>query len=73
MPKNVSRERLSSVNGGGRRWASYKQTAAYLGVNVRTLRVMVDDGRLTQYSLGPRVVRFDLDEVDAAFTPKITA
>ena len=53
MPKNVSRDRLSSVNGTGRRWASTKQTAVYLGVTERTVRLMADDGRLTQYYLGP--------------------
>jgi excisionase family DNA binding protein len=66
-PKNVARERLSAVN-GGRRWASFKQTAEYIGVSERTIRLMVDDGRLTQYYLGPRIVRFDLNEVDAAMT-----
>jgi excisionase family DNA binding protein len=72
-PKNVARNRLSSVNGNGRRWATYQQTADYLGVTTRTIRQMVEDGRLTQYSLGPRVVRFDLGEVDAAMTPKASA
>jgi len=57
----------------GRRWASYRQTALYLGVTDRTVREMVADGRLTQYSLGPRIVRFDLNEVDAAMTPQATA
>jgi excisionase family DNA binding protein len=49
-----------------RRWASVKDTAAYIGVTTRTMRQMVADGRLTQYRLGPRIVRFDLNEVDAA-------
>lgn len=71
-PKNAARERLSAVN-GGRRWATYKQVAEYLGVIERTVRLMVADGRLTAYYLGKRVVRFDLNEVDAAMTPKATA
>jgi excisionase family DNA binding protein len=76
VPKNVARDRLSSVNGNGRRWASTKQVAEYLGITERTVRLMVSDGRLVQYSLGPRIVRFDLNEVDAAFAafaPKFTA
>ena len=72
MPKNVSRDRLSAVN-GGRRWASTKQVAEYLGIIERTVRLMVADGRLTAYYLGSRIVRFDLNEVDAAMTPKASA
>jgi excisionase family DNA binding protein len=71
MPKNTARERLESVNGNGngRRWATVKETATYLRLNERTVRLMVEDGRLTQYYLGPRVVRIDLNEVDAAMRP----
>ena len=72
-PKNAARERLSAVNASGRRWANLRLTAEYIGVCERTVRLMVEDGRLTQYSLGPRIVRFDLNEVDAAMTPKATA
>ncbi|WP_445164555.1 helix-turn-helix transcriptional regulator [Mycobacterium sp. Dal123C01] len=53
-----------------RRWATTKQVSAYLGVTVRTIRVMAEDGRLTRYYLGPRIMRFDLGEIDAAFTAK---
>lgn len=69
MPKNTARDRLQTVNGNGRRWATVKETATYLRINERTVRLMVDDGRLTQYYLGPRVVRVDLNEVDAAMRP----
>jgi hypothetical protein len=65
----MGRSASSSANSNGRRWASAKETAAYLGLKTtRTLRVMVVDGRLQQYNLGPRIVRFDLNEVDAAMT-----
>ncbi len=67
MPKNKSQLRLSSVNGSGRRWATKRECAAHLKVTIRTVEHMVADGRLTQYNLGPRIARFDLDEVDAAF------
>jgi hypothetical protein len=30
---------------------------------------MVGDGRLKSYTLGPRIVRLRVDEVDAAFKP----
>jgi excisionase family DNA binding protein len=65
----MARNASSRANGNGRRWATAKETAAYLGLKTtRTLRVMVADGRLTQYNLGPRIIRFDLDEIDAAMT-----
>jgi hypothetical protein len=48
------------------RWASIKDTAAYIGVTTRAIRLMVADGRLTQYALSPRIVRLNLDEVDKA-------
>jgi excisionase family DNA binding protein len=51
-----------------RRWATIKETAAYLRVVDRTVRQMIADGRLVGYYLGPRVVRLDLDQVDAAMT-----
>ncbi|WP_045821118.1 excisionase family DNA-binding protein [Williamsia herbipolensis] len=49
-----------------RRYAKPKVAAEYLGVTVRTIENMVADGRLTAYRLGSRVVRIDLNEVDAA-------
>jgi excisionase family DNA binding protein len=52
-----------------RRWATLQATADYLGVTKRTVRQMVDDGRLNAYRNGSRLVRLDLDEVDAAMTP----
>jgi excisionase family DNA binding protein len=60
--------RNASPNLRGRRWATTKQTAEYIGITTRTVRAMVADGRLRQYSLGKRVTRFDLAEVDLAMT-----
>ncbi|MHA7663733.1 excisionase family DNA-binding protein [Mycolicibacterium sp. HS_4_1] len=52
----------------GRRYASLGETAEYLGVTERTIRTWIADGRLTGYRLGPRFIRLDLNEVDAAMT-----
>ena len=71
MPKNVARERFSSINGNGRRWATVQETAAYLRVTPRAVRLMMDDKRVTAYRLGSRVVRIDLNEVDAAMVAGI--
>jgi excisionase family DNA binding protein len=62
MSKDVTPQR-------GRRWASYRTAAEYVGVTAETIGNMVADGRLTAYRCGPRIVRVDLDELDAAMVP----
>ncbi|MCH5645361.1 excisionase family DNA-binding protein [Gordonia sp. ABSL49_1] len=52
-----------------RRWASIQQTADHLGVTSRTVRSMIADGRLRGYRNGHKVIRVDLNEVDASMTP----
>jgi excisionase family DNA binding protein len=53
----------------GRRYRTLKQAAEYLGVTDRTVRAMIADGRLTGYRNGTRLIRVDLDEIDAAMQP----
>jgi excisionase family DNA binding protein len=52
-----------------RRYAKLTEAAEYLGVTDRTIRQMIADGRLTGYRNGSRLVRVDLNEVDAAMQP----
>ncbi len=52
-----------------RRYAKLAEAAEYLGVTDRTIRQMIADGRITGYRSGSRLVRVDLDEVDAAMHP----
>lgn len=52
-----------------RRYAKLKEAAAYLHVTERTVRQMIADGRLVGYRSGGRLVRVDLNEVDAAMQP----
>lgn len=52
-----------------RRWISQQEAAEYLGVTDRTIRQMIADGRLTGYRNGNRLVRIDLNEIDAAMKP----
>ena len=52
-----------------RRWASVKDAAAHLGVVPRTIREMISDGRLRAYRNGARLVRVDLNELDASIRP----
>jgi excisionase family DNA binding protein len=52
-----------------RHWVKAPGVAEHLDVTVRTVFQMVKDGRITAYRNGARTVRFDLNEVDAAFKP----
>lgn len=52
-----------------RRYAKLAEAADYLGVTDRTIRQMIADGRLTGYRSGARLVRVDLNELDAAMKP----
>ena len=52
-----------------RRYAKLKEAATYLQVTERTIRAMIADGRLTGYRSGTRLVRVDLNELDAAMQP----
>lgn len=52
-----------------RRWATMQQTADYMSVTLRTVREWITQGRITGYRINSRVIRVDLNEVDAAFEP----
>jgi excisionase family DNA binding protein len=52
-----------------RRYVKIAEAADYLQVTTRTVRAMIADGRLTGYRSGGRLVRLDLNEVDAAMQP----
>lgn len=52
-----------------RRYAKPAEAAEYLGVTARTIRQMIADGRITGYRSGTRLVRVDLNEIDAAMQP----
>lgn len=50
-----------------RRYLTVAQAAEYIGVTDRTVRAMTNDGRLTAYRLGDQIVRFRVEDIDAAF------
>lgn len=52
-----------------RRYAKIEEAAQYLGVHHRTIRKMIADGRLTGYRSSGRMVRVDLNDIDAAMKP----
>jgi excisionase family DNA binding protein len=48
-----------------RRYVSIGEAAEYLGVTDRTIRQMISDGRLVGYRNGRKLVRLDLNDIDA--------
>lgn len=52
-----------------RRYVKISEAAEYLQVTDRTIRQMIADGRLTGYRSGSRLVRVDLNQLDAAMRP----
>jgi excisionase family DNA binding protein len=48
-----------------RRLGRITLAAEYLGVSDKTVRRMIASGRLTGYRVGNRIIRVDLDEVEA--------
>lgn len=56
-----------------RRIASINEAAQYVGCTTKTIRRRIAAGDLTGYRFGPRLIRVDLDEVDAILCPIPTA
>ena len=52
-----------------RRLVALKDAAEYASVSPKTIRRRIADGTLTGYRLGPRLLRVDLNELDAQFRP----
>ena len=52
-----------------RRLTTLALAAEYAGVDPRTLRRRISAGDLTGYRLGPRLIRVDLNELDAMLRP----
>ena len=53
--------------------ASLTDAAEHARVSTRTLRRRISDGSLTGYRMGPRLIRVDLNELDAILRPIPTA
>ncbi len=52
-----------------KRLASIETAAAYIDTSPRTIRRSIAEGRLTGYRFGKRLIRVDLNELDAALRP----
>lgn len=62
MPTNKAQRRLESLT----------NAAEQYGVTTKTLRRWISAGRITGYRFGPRMLRVDLDEIDALLRPLAT-
>lgn len=69
MPVKDSVVRRRQPENPPRRWASLKDAADYLDVTDRTIRQMITDGKIRGYRTNQRLVRVDLNEIDAALQP----
>ncbi|CAA0129305.1 Uncharacterised protein [Mycolicibacterium vanbaalenii] len=56
-----------------RRWATKPQAAQYAVVHPNTIDNWVAAGLIRAYKLGPRLVRYDLAEIDAMSTTTAAA
>jgi excisionase family DNA binding protein len=52
-----------------RAYVTVTEAAKYLKVTTRTIRQMIADGRITGYRCSSRLIRVDLDEIDATMRP----
>ena len=52
-----------------RRLESIPHAAEYVGVSTKTVRRWIAAGRVTGYRAGPRLIRVDLNELDAMLRP----
>ncbi|WP_244601908.1 helix-turn-helix domain-containing protein [Mycobacterium pseudokansasii] len=50
-----------------KRFGSIQQAAVEANVCDKTIRRWIAQGRLTAYRVGPRLIRVDLDELEASF------
>jgi excisionase family DNA binding protein len=62
-------EMIDTLKPSRRRYVKIAEAADYLQVTTRTVRQMIADGRLTGYRCGDRLVRLDLNEIEAAMQP----
>ncbi|OZE26167.1 hypothetical protein CH262_08315 [Rhodococcus sp. 05-2255-1e] len=52
-----------------KRLRSIEFAADYLGVDPRTIRTYIADGRLPAWRMGPRLVKVDESDLDNLLTP----
>ena len=56
---------MPDPNEASRRLESIPSAAEYVGVSTKTIRRWIHAGRVTGYRAGPKLIRVDLNELDA--------
>ncbi len=64
---------MSSSSAPKRRTATIAVAAEYVPCSPKMIRRRIADGSLTGYRMGPRLIRVDLNELDALMRPIPTA
>lgn len=52
-----------------RKYSSIADAAGYAAVSEKTIRRWIASGRINGYRAGSRIIRVDLNEIDAALRP----
>jgi excisionase family DNA binding protein len=60
-PKSITSDSVSKQQN---RWLSTAQAAEYLGVSINTVRNYVGGGRLKVRRMGPKLLKFDVADLD---------
>jgi excisionase family DNA binding protein len=63
------KEATAAAAAAGDRFVSIGDAAVYLGVDPMTIRNMIKDGRLQAWTLGPRILRIRLSDIESALQP----
>jgi excisionase family DNA binding protein len=69
MPTSRTKPTTPEPEAAAPRWASPRSTAAYLNVSARTITYKIASGEIPAYRFGPKLVRINLNEVDALMQP----
>lgn len=62
-------KKITTIDDAPRRWGGLTLAADYIGVSEKTIRRMIALGEITGYRMGKRLIRVDLDELDALMKP----
>jgi len=64
---SASRSRVAVLD--RKQLVTLTEAASYAGISTKTIRRRIADGSLAGYRMGPRLIRVDLNEVDALLRP----
>jgi excisionase family DNA binding protein len=67
----LTRAEILAAWQAAQRLVSINDAATYCGVNPRTIRRRIADGSITGYTVGKKLVRVDLNEIDERLLQRI--